>query len=451
MLVSWNWFADYVTLPCDHVKFAERMMLAGMNHESTHAVARDWCIDLEITSNRPDCLGHIGLAREAAVLWDMPLKMSPAKPAEGKSQASELVKVSVADAKLCPRYTARVIRGIKVGSSPAWLVERLATIGIASINNVVDITNYVLMECSQPLHAFDLKKLAGPEIVVRPARAGEKLEAINHKTYDLNPLMLVIADRDQPVAIAGVMGGAATEVSATTTDVLIESALFDPLAVRTTARALTLKSDSSYRFERGLDPQGVDWASRRCCELILQLCGGELAAGSVDVGSTAAEPSPVTLRYAQLERLIGIPYPVDRVRAILKALGLRETAATVETLTVIPPSWRRDLTREIDLIEEIARIYGYDAIPEDRAVPLVPSALTRRDRVMTKLRTALVGAGFNEALTLSSVEESLSTAFSPWTDAPALRASIPVLRRADQLRRSLIPSLLSVRRANEAI
>jgi len=451
MLVSWNWFADYVTLPVDHAKFAERMMLAGMNHESTTAVGRDWCIDLEITSNRPDCLGHIGLAREAAVLWDVPLKISPAKPTEGKAQTSDLVKVSVTDQTLCPRYTARVIRGIKVGPSPAWLVERLATIGIASINNVVDITNYVLMECSQPLHAFDLKKLAGPEIIVRPAKAGEKLEAINHKTYELNPAMLVIADQLKPVAIAGVMGGAESEVSTATTDVLIESALFDPLSVRTTARALALKSDSSYRFERGLDPQGVDWASRRCCELILQLCGGELAAGCVDVGSTGAELSPITLRYAQLERLIGIPYPVERVRAILKALGLRETASTAETLTVVPPSWRRDLTREIDLIEEIARIYGYDAIPEDRAVPLVPSSLTRRDRVLTKLRTALVGAGFNEALTLSAVEDAISAAFSPWTEAPALRAGIPVLRRADQLRRSLIPSLLTVRRTNEAI
>ncbi len=451
MLVSWNWFADYVKLPVDHAKFAERMMLAGMNHESTHAVGKDWCVDLEITSNRPDCLGHIGLAREASVLWEVPLKMSEAEPAEGKTKASDLVRVTVADKTLCPRYTARVIRGIKVGPSPAWLVERLATIGIAAINNVVDITNYVLMECSQPLHAFDLKKLAGPEIVVRPAKAGEKLEAINHKTYELNPSMLVIADRDKSVAIAGVMGGAESEVSAATTDVLIESALFDPLSVRTTARALALKSDSSYRFERGLDPQGVDWASRRCCELILQLCGGELAAGSVDVGSAGTEPSPVTLRYAQLERIIGIPYPIERVRSILKALGLRETVSTAETLTVIPPSWRRDLSREIDLIEEIARIYGYDAIPEDRAVPLVPSSLTRRDRVLNKLRIALVGSGFNEALTLSAVEENVSAAFSPWTEAPALQASIPVLRRADQLRRSLIPSLLTVRRTNEAI
>ncbi|MGC4002168.1 MAG: phenylalanine--tRNA ligase subunit beta [Pirellulales bacterium] len=451
MLLSWSQLADYVSLDCSHEEFARRMMLAGMNHEESHAVGNDVCVDLEITSNRPDCLGQIGLAREAAVLWKTALKLPATAPKSGTTKTATLAKLTVAEPQLCPRYIARVIRGVKVGASPAWLVERLTTIGIAPVNNVVDITNYVLMECGQPLHAFDLKQLAGPEIVVRRAKKGETLQAINHKTYELTESMLVIADRDHPVALAGVMGGASTEVDATTTDLLIEAAEFDPSNVRATARALALHSDSSYRFERGLDPAGVDWASRRCCELILQLCGGEVAAEPLDVGASAAALSPVTLRFAQLERIIGIPYPTESVREILSALGLKETACDATSITVVPPSWRRDLTREIDLIEEVARVYGYDAIPEDRAVPLVPSARTRRDRVLGKLRTALVGCGFDEAMTLSAVDEAASAAFSPWTDAEPLRASTPVLRRADRLRRSLVPSLLQVRRNNEAL
>ena len=194
--------------------------------------------------------------------------------------------------ELCPRYTARVVRGVKVAASPAWLVERLATVGIGAVNNVVDASNYVLMECGQPLHTFDYTRLRGPEIVVRGPRPGETIEAIDHKTYALEPGMCVIADARDAVAIGGVMGGAVTEVSAATTAVLVESAQFDPISIRRTARRLNLHSESSYRFERPMDPEGVDWASRRCCELILDMAGGELAAGMVDVGRRPAPRGP---------------------------------------------------------------------------------------------------------------------------------------------------------------
>lgn len=451
MLVSWNWLKDYVALDMPAAEFERRLMLAGLNHEATLERGKDLAIDLEVTSNRPDCLGHLGIAREAAVLFEKPLKLPPANPRTGGTPVIELARVTLESPELCPRYMARVIQGVRIKPSPTWMVDRLQTIGIPAINNVVDITNYVLMECGQPLHAFDLAKLDGREIIVRDARPSESFLAINHKTYELAPGMCVIADRRRTVAIGGIMGGADTEVSPSTTELLIESAEFDPLSIRNTARKLNLHSDSSYRFERGLDPESVDWASRRACELILDLAGGELATGVIDVGRAPPPRQPIVLRLPQLERILGIKIPADRVRQILKALGNEEKAATADHIEVIPPSWRRDLSREIDLVEEVARIHGYDAIPEDVNVPMAASSPRQIDRVQSRIRTALIAAGVDEALTLSAVEELASEAFSPWTNAPPLVAPTPVLRRADRLRRSLVPSVLLARRTNEAI
>ncbi len=451
MLVSWDWLNEYVALDMTVAELADRLMMAGLNHDGTVAVGPDWAINLEVTSNRPDCLGHLGIAREVAVLWNRTLQLPAAAPRFSASKVAELASVLLDCSDLCPRYTARVIRAVKIGPSPAWLRNRLATIGITAINNVVDITNYVLMECGQPLHAFDLQKLSDRQIVVRRARNGEVLEAINHKNYTLDADMCVIADARRPVALGGVMGGAETEVTSATRDVLIESAAFAPITIRSTARRLNLHSDSSYRFERGLDPQGIDWASRRCCELILQIAGGELAEGILDIGTPPAPRQPITLRFNQLRRILGIHVEPAEAQRILAALGCREVVAAGGQVIVVPPSWRGDLTREIDLVEEVARIHGYDKIPEDVRVPMAPSHRTREDRVLAKVRHVLTASGYNEALTLSAVEEAWSDAFSPWTSQPPLRASTPVLRRADRLRRSLVPSLLGVRQTNEAL
>lgn len=474
MIVSWNWLKQYVLLDMPVEELQRRLMMAGLNHEATAEVGGDLAIDLEVTSNRPDCLGHLGIAREIAVLWQRELKLPPACPAEGRAPVQQLVQVRIDCPELCSRYTARVIRGVKIGPSPAWLVRRLATLGLPAINNVVDITNYVLMECGQPLHAFDYARLLGPEIIVRQPLPGEVIEAIDHKVYRLEPGMCVIADAERPVAIGGVMGGAATEVSETATDVLIEAAEFDPISIRSTARRLNLHSDSSYRFERRIDPEGIDWASRRCCELVLELAGGELARGVVDVGAPPPKRVPVVLRLAQLKRILGIEVPAERVRQILLALGNEEVLEAATTtqpspeapsplasypaplgsasrITVIPPSWRRDLTREIDLVEEVGRVFGYDAIPEDVGVPMVPSARTREDRVLEKVRHVLTAAGFDEAMTLSVVDQQSSEALSPWTGAEPLCSLMPVIRGADRLRRSLVPSLLGARRTNEAL
>ncbi|MBI3839155.1 MAG: phenylalanine--tRNA ligase subunit beta [Planctomycetia bacterium] len=451
MLVSWNWLSQYVTLDMTPAELAERLMMAGLNHEETHQIGDDVAINLEVTSNRPDCLGHLGVAREISVLWNRALKVPPASPRQEATPVGGLAQVRVENPRQCPRYTARVIRGVRVGGSPKWLVSRLATVGVAAINNVVDITNYVLLECGQPLHAFDLAKLAGRRIIVRPARAGENFLAINHKAYTLDETVCVIADDERAVGLGGVMGGAETEVTGRTIELLIESAQFDPLSIRNTARKLNLHSDSSYRFERGVDPEGVDWASRRACELILELAGGELASGAIDVGRQPTPREPIPLRFGQLRRVLGIDIEPKIARRILTALGNRELRTDENHVEVVPPSWRRDLTREIDLVEEVARIHGYEKIPEDVSVPMATSHRTEMDRVLEKVRQVVTAAGFDEAMTLSVVEEPWSEAFSPWSDAAALRSSMPVLRRADRLRRSLVPSLLGARQTNESL
>src|SRR4051812_37997900 len=463
MLISWNWLADYIPLKMTPAELVERLMMAGLNHESTEQLGNDWAIDLEVTSNRPDCLGHIGIAREAAVLFDLQLRFSDADLSQADSAAdadqphriaddlSNYASVEIECPELCPRYTARVIRGVKIGNAPSQMAMRLAAIRQPVINNVVDITNYVMLECGQPLHAFDFHKLAGRRIVVRRATQGEQFRAIDHKTYALDSQMCVIADAERAVAIGGVMGGADSEVSAGTTDVLIEAAQFAPLSIRSTARKLKLHSASSYRFERGTDPEMVDWASRRACELILKHAGGQLIEGVIDVGQPRNTRQPIKLRLAQLKRIIGIEVPPDAVRKILTALGCLERPAGATEVIVTPPSWRRDLDREIDLVEEVARVHGYDKIPEDASVPMVASHKPDSDRVMSKVRQVLTAAGHDEAMTASVVPKKWSDAFSLWTDAPPLVANTPMLEGADRLRRSLVPSLLESRRLNESL
>ena len=453
MLVSWNWLKDYVALDMTVEALTDRLMMSGLNLEEfgDHKETGDILIDLEVTSNRPDCLGQLGIARETAVLFQKELRIPPALVQEAATKTASLTSVAIECPDLCPRYTARVIRGVKIGPSPIWLVRRLQTIGVKSINNVVDITNYVMMECGQPLHAFDFDRLHGQQIVVRNAQPGEKLAAINHETYPLTPDMCVIADADHPVALAGVMGGLDTEISDATRNVLIEVAEFAPRSIRATARKLGLHSPSSYRFERGVNAYNLDWASRRCCELILSLAGGELLSGGVTAGVGEPAPrAPITLRFAQIQRILGIEIPHDSVIRILRDLGLTPTGPqTSDSVSLVPPTWRRDLEREIDLIEEVARIYGYDKIPEDRPVPLTVSSATLQDRVREQAAGLLVGAGFFEAVTLSFVNAKNFQINRPWGDLPALSVEHSTRVEENLLRQSLVPSLLNSRRHNE--
>ena len=454
MLVSWNWLQEYVRPPAGPREVGERLMAAGLNLESVESLGDDTILDLEVTSNRADCLGHLGVAREISVLYECPLNVPEANPAANGTPTSSAVSVSIANANACPRYLARVIRGVKIGPSPAWLVERLAAIGQKSVNNVVDVTNYVLMELGQPFHTFDLKLVRGGKIEVRPARKGETIAALNQKdgreTYKLDPSMLVIADAERPIAIAGVMGGLDSGVTESTTDLLLETADFSPLAIRGTARRLALFSPSQYRFERGVDRERIDWASRRCAALILEVAGGELLDGCVDAYPVQdAAHEPIQLRFGQIERLLGIAIPSQQARDILQRLGLECLEHNEDSASFRPPTWRRDLTREADLIEEVARVVGYDAIPDDALVPLSLSRKSELDRVRDRVRQALTAAGFDEALTMSFVSAEEVALFDPLPGRAALAVEHSSRRHENQLRKSLIPSLLRCRRENE--
>ena len=451
MIVSWEWLRDYVRLQAPLEEAVRRLTMAGLKVESQTQVGTDWAIDVEVTSNRPDCLGHLGVARELSVLFGQPLELPHASPAESAAKTTEATSVAVECPDLCPQYYARLIRGAKVGPSPAWLARRLQTIGQPSINNVVDATNYVLMECGQPLHAFDFDRLRGRRIVVRRGRPGEKIVAINQKSYDVTPEMCVIADAERPVAIGGVMGGLETEIGPTARNVLIEAANFTALPLRNTARKLSLFSDASYRFERGIDPLQLDWASRRVCRLILELAGGELLTEPAFAGTPLpGKRPPITLRFAQIPRVLGIEVPRAESVQILSALGIApEGTATDEAARFVAPSWRRDVTREIDLVEEVARIHGYDAIPQNVEVPLRASHRSLRDRVSEAVRFVFTAAGFYEAVTMAFCSESDSALFQPRGDLPRLHVEHSSRKQENVLRQSLIPGLLSCRQLNE--
>ncbi len=476
MLVSWEWLGQYVKLTATPDDLAQRFAMVGLNHESTTEVDGDPVIDLEITSNRGDCLGHIGIAREASVLLKQALSIpSPTVPAASLATERMEGRFAIENRFVegCPRYLGRIVKGVKVGPSPAWLKKRLKAIGVNSVNNVVDVTNFVMFECGQPLHAFDLAKLRGNKIIVRRAEAKEKFVAIDHKTYELDPETVVIADAERVVAIGGVMGGVDSEVSDSTVDLLIESAAFTPLAIRRTARRLRLHSPASYRFERRVDSAGLQWAADRCCQLIAEIAGGKCSPDSIDTLPAVARSSgngawgegltgsAITLRRTKVASVLGIDIPWEQSVDILRSLGC-EVAPLADssvgsgsntdarTANIIPPTFRSDLSREIDLIEEIARVYGYDRIPEDAMVPTFISSKRSKDVLLERVRSVATSAGLDEALTPSVVNKSASEAMSPWTQAPALQTQVPLLEGTTYLRRSLVPSLLQVYLNNQS-
>ncbi|MBX2850151.1 MAG: phenylalanine--tRNA ligase subunit beta [Phycisphaeraceae bacterium] len=447
MKVSLHWL-NRLLEPAIDIDETERLLTAGgFPVEDTEAVGDDTMIDVEVTSNRPDVLSHVGVAREIAARSEHTLN-TPAcdPPAEAGSAVDALASVENEAPDLCTLYTARVITGVKVGQSPDWLVQALEAVGQRSVNNIVDITNFVLLELGQPLHAFDLAKLAGNKVIVRKATKDERFEAIDHSRHKLQDDMLVIADGDKPVALAGVMGGADSEVTDTTTGLLIESAMFDELAVRRASRKLKLFSDSSFRFERGVDPLGVEKASQRCCELIMELAGGTLAQGVIRVGQDDPSPAVLTLRTQRTRDLLGIELSANRQAGLLEALGI-QTNVDDEQLTATIPSYRLDLAREIDLIEEIARQHGLANIPTNEKINIV--AHHPQDNVEAKriIVETLVAHGYYETITPSLITNDHAKAF---VDADAAATLVGDMRRADNtLRPSPLPSLLSCRKLNQ--
>ncbi len=325
MLFSCDWLAESVELPADRRALAERLTLSGFAVEHVEERDGDVLLDIDVTTNRPDCMSHRGLAREIAALYDRPLRPLPTalpEGARGEEKVEAAAAVEVDDPEACPRYVARVIRGVRVGESPAWLQKRLAAIGLRSINNVVDVTNFVLWETGQPLHAFDLAKLAGARIVVRRAQAGEKLTTLDGQERALDPEMLVIADAERAVALGGVMGGLDSEVTAATVDVLLESAHFDRRTVRVASRRLGLHTDASHRFERGADPGGCRDAADRAAGLIAELAGGTVLAGALDVAHPELyAPRKGWLDLARLAAFAGTPVAAADAERWLAALG----------------------------------------------------------------------------------------------------------------------------------
>ncbi|MEO7168082.1 MAG: phenylalanine--tRNA ligase subunit beta [Spartobacteria bacterium] len=401
----------------------------------------DTILDVEITPNRADLLSHYGLAREIAALTQKPLRaLEIATPATREGDA---VKLSAPNE--CPFYSARRIENVTVGPSPAWLRAKLEAVGLRAINNLVDITNFVMLELGQPLHAFDADKLTGG-INVRLAQPNEKFLALDGRTYPLDPKNLMIADRARAVAIGGVMGGEDTGVSATTRHVLLESAYFAPSSIRRTARELNLPSDASYRFERGVDPGMVLRASQRATELICEIAGGTAAGETITAGTLPAAPAGFAFRYASCNELLGAPVPAAEADRILESFGLQKLGGTPEQSSWSIPSYRADLSREVDLIEEIVRVYGINQIPAADRSRFTPVSLADRryDFEMT-IRKRLVARGFAEVRTSALVgRQTLGSALV----ARAVELRNPLSEDHVALRPSLLPGLLAALERN---
>jgi phenylalanyl-tRNA synthetase beta chain len=414
----------------------------------------DVLLEVNVTPNRPDALSHVGIAREVAALTGGTVRLPRPRLAEGGGPAADAVRVRIEAPEKCHRYAARVVEGVRIGPSPAWLARRLEACGVRAISNVVDATNYVLLELGHPLHAFDLDKVAGHEIVVRTARPGERLTTLDGKERALVEDDLLIADRDRGSALAGVMGGAVSEISGATSRVLIESAWFEPSGIRRTSKRHGLKSEASYRFERGADPGMVVPALDRCAALVAELAGGTVRGGVVDAHPRPHRAVEVPLRWARPARLLGMPVARDDARRILVALGFEERASDAEGATFAVPSWRQDVAIEEDLVEEIVRTMGYDAIPE--TLPRLASntpALPPEAEALLRVREALEAAGFSEAVNFSFVapkelEPLRRPVRTPRGEAPGVPLRNAISAELSVMRTSLLPSLLKNAAAN---
>jgi phenylalanyl-tRNA synthetase beta chain len=448
MKVVYNWLKDFIDVTASPDELASRLALSGTNIGGVEKGAHGAVIDAEVSSNRPDSLSHFGIAREIGAIYKLPLKRvaptSTDSSANAAGKASDAVRVEIESPELCGRFTARVIRGVKIQPSPAWLRDRLEASGVASISNVVDVTNYVMLELGQPMHAYDFDKVRDHRIVVRKARASEKMRTLDgiERTVDAGICMIADGDGSRAVGIGGIMGGADTEISFSTKNILLEAAWFEPIAVRRGARGLRLHTEASTRFGRGADPEMAELASRRGAELILQLAGGELLAGVVDVypGKRAAKKIRVTR--AEILRVMGADVPDKEVEAALGALGFSPKrvdenrgaeGSLLAAWECTQPSWRADVEREIDLIEEVARIYGLDKFPPRFPVARQGAARLPHYEAETRVRGRLIGLGYREIMTIPHVDEERDALFRP-ANAQAARMANPLSEEAGVLR-----------------
>lgn len=403
----------------------------------------DKSVEFEITSNRPDCLSVIGLARESAVSFDRELKIPTPKVKEGSGDISEYISVDVNDAELCPRYSARVVKNVKIEPSPLWMRMRLRASGVRPINNIVDITNYVMLEYGQPMHAFDYAMLEGKKIVVRRAKDGESFKSLDDNDHILSADTLVIADEKKAVALAGVMGGANSEIKDSTTTVVFESANFLGSSVRLAAKAQGMRTESSSRFEKGLDPENTMAALERACELVNLLGAGEVVGGVIDVYKNKKAPNTVKFDASQINNFLGTDVPEDKMVAILNSLG-----CTIENGVLTAPSYRADLERMNDVAEEIARIYGYNNIPSTPFKCAVKAGtLTPKQAYKARLHSLLCSLGLTQSVTFSFVSPKTLDMINLPEDAPERRQVVitnPLGEDTSVMRTTLIPSVLGV-------
>ncbi len=469
MKILLSWLCDYVETGLSAVEIADILSDLGLPYDRIETIDGDAVIDVEVTSNRGDCLSYIGIARELAAATGKELRIPAVKLKESQKDVTELASVEIAEANLCSRYTARIIESVKVGPSPAWLKKRLEAVGMRSVNNVVDATNYAMLETGQPPHAFDYDKIADGKIIVRKALAGERIVSIDGSKCDLDPNMLIIADSRRPVAIAGIMGSLDTEVGEGTKTILLEDAYFDPVSVRTTSRRLGLPSEAAFRFERIVDIEQIDWASKRAAELITQVTGGKVAKGIIDVYPGRPSQKQVTLRLSRLNKLLGVEIPPKEVVTILSrlkfnpqqkddssrrpgygALRRDERLAEPERDSIIctVPSWRSDIYREVDLIEEVTRVHGYNRIPMHRKIQIEVVPADARQKLTQAVGTYLNGCGFYETISVGFIDGSVAEFFTAFDVKQHLTVKDESRKSANLLRQMLLGSLLGVLKTN---
>jgi phenylalanyl-tRNA synthetase beta chain len=409
MKVTYNWLKKYVNIDIPAEDMAKMFTMSGSEVGSLEKVRDDVVMEMEITANRPDCLNMIGMAREASAVLEKELVLPDFSVSA--SEGGPLIITDIRDKEMCPRYTARVISGVEVKPVHRQIGDFITAVGMREVNNIVDITNYCLMETGQPLHAFDLDKIKGNRIIIRKARKEEKITTIDDIERTLEEHMLVIADEKGPIAIAGVMGGKDTEVTYQTKNILLESAYFNALSIRRTARKLGLSSDASYRFERGVDKAMIEKASNRASSLIAMHSGGEIK-DFFTAGECVPEEPILSINTEKAGRVLGICLEDKQVAGILSRLGMDVLKTENSTVTVKAPSYREDVRKEIDLVEEVARVFGYDKIPE-KVEKIIPQPVRKEypRKVMEKLRVLLSGYGLNEIMTYSLVNEKAVSNF----------------------------------------
>lgn len=404
-------------------------------------------IDIDLTPNRPDCTSHIGVARDITLLTGKELRIPEIEFTESDESVCDYIDVEIVNEIGCPRYAARVVRGIKVGPSPKWLVNFLSSVGVRSINNVVDAANFVLLETGHPLHTFDYRMINGNKIIVRSAKDGEEVETIDGVRRELTKDVLLICDAECPVAVAGIMGLANSEINDDTTDILIESAYFDPATIRKGSKYLGLQTDASYRFERGANPEGIIYAINRLSDLIVQLAGGSVCKGIVDCYPRIIKPPEISFRFKQVNSLLGVDIQPNWIVEKFKKLGCKILDRDSGSVRLKVPSWRPDLEREIDMIEEVVRIYGMHNVPNAKVMRIQPNYETTHDyELIEKLRELIANFGLYEVCSNSLVNQ-VFTEFGPQTLSP-VKVKNPLSQDMSHLRTTLIPGLLQAAKRN---